>query len=255
MTEQVLRGKVAVVTGGASGIGRATVERFVAAGASVVVADLDAQRTEQTVKELVAQGAPAAPCQVDVTDADEVASAMSLAEAEFGRLDILFCNAGLASYPVPAMDADPDQFSRIFEVNVKGVWLCVRAAVPAMRRAGGGSIVITGSIMGERARPGFGAYAPSKAAANHLAKVLALELAPDAIRVNSLAPVATDTPMLPHFLGQADPERARAAFIAGIPLGRLAQPDDVADSALFFASDASRFLTGVVIPIDGGRSI
>lgn len=255
MTEQILRGKVAVVTGGASGIGRAAAERFAAAGAAVVVADLDADAAKRTAEELVARGGAAAPCHVDVTDAGQAASAISVAEAEFGRLDILFCNAGLASYPVPALDADPDEFSRIFEVNVKGVWLCVRAAVPAMRRAGGGAITITGSIMGERARPGFGAYAPSKAAANHLAKVLALELAPDAIRVNCLAPVATDTPMLPHFLGQDDPERTRAAFIAGIPLGRLAQPEDVADAALFLSCDAARFLTGVVLPVDGGRAI
>jgi 3-oxoacyl-[acyl-carrier protein] reductase len=148
---------------------------------------------------------------------------------------------------VPALDADPDEFSRIFEVNVKGVWLGVRTAVPAMRRAGGGAIVITGSVMGERARPGFGAYASSKAAANHLAKILALALAPDAIRVNCLAPVATDTPMLPHFLGKGDSERTRAPFVAGIPLGRLAQPVEIADAALFLASDAARFLTGVVL--------
>jgi 3-oxoacyl-[acyl-carrier protein] reductase len=255
MSEQVLRGKVAVVTGGASGIGRATAERFVAAGAAVVVADLDADGAERTAKELVAQGGAATPCHVDVTDAEQAASATSAAETEFGRLDILSCNAGLASYPVPALDADPDEFSRIFEVNVKGVWLCVRTAVPAMRRAGGGAIVITGSVMGERPRPGFGAYASSKAATNHLAKVLALELAPDAIRVNCLAPVATDTPMQPHFLGQDDPERARAAFVAGIPLNRLAEPADIADAALFLASDAARFLTGVVLPVDGGRAI
>jgi 3-oxoacyl-[acyl-carrier protein] reductase len=168
---------------------------------------------------------------------------------------VLSCNAGLAGYPTSALEADPDEFDRIFAVNVKGVWNCVRAAVPAMRRAGGGAITIVGSVMGERARPGFGAYAASKAAVNHLAKVLALELAADGIRVNALAPVATDTAMLPQFLGPDDPERARAAFIAGIPLGRLAQPEDIADAAVFLSSDAARFLTGVVLPVDGGRSI
>ena len=182
-------------------------------------------------------------------------AAVALAESTFGRLDVLSCNAGFTGYPVPAVDADPDEFDRIFAVNVKGVWLCVRAAVPALRRAGGGAITITGSVMGERARPGFGAYASSKAAVNHLARVLALELAADGIRVNALAPVATDTPMLPRFLGTDDPEKARAAFIAGIPLGRLAEPGDIADAAVFLASDAARFLTGVVLPVDGGRSI
>lgn len=251
MTEHALGGKVAVVTGGASGIGRATAGRFVAAGASVVVADLDGDGAERAAKEL---GDAAVACAVDVTDPERMAAAVALAESTFGHVDTLACNAGLATYPVPAMEADPDEFSRVFDVNVKGVWIAVRAAVPAMRRAGGGAVTITGSVMGERARPGFGAYAASKAAANHLARVLALELAPQ-IRVNCLAPVATDTPMLPSFLGTDDPERARAAFIAGIPLGRLAQPEDIADATVFLCSDAARFLTGVVLPVDGGRSV
>lgn len=254
MAEKSLEGRVAVVTGGASGIGRSTALRFSAAGASVVVADRDADGAATVAKGLVAQGAAAVASTVDITDAAQVGEAMALAEAEFGRLDTLACNAGTATYPVPAMEADPDEFSRVFDVNVKGLWLTVRAAVPAMRRAGGGAITITGSVMGERARPGFGAYASSKAAANHLAKVLALELAPE-IRVNCLAPVATETPMLASFLGQDDPERARAAFVAGIPLGRLAEPQDIADAAVFLASDQARFLTGVVLPVDGGRAI
>jgi 3-oxoacyl-[acyl-carrier protein] reductase len=259
MAEQALRGRlagtVAMVTGGASGIGRATARRFAADGAAVVIADLDADGAQTAAKEIIGQGGRGIARRVDVTDADELTAAVAEAEAEFGRLDALSCNAGLASYPVPAMDADPDQFSRIFDVNVKGVWLCVRAVVPAMRRAGGGAIAITGSVMGERARPGFAAYAASKAAVNHLAKVLALELAADGIRVNALAPVATDTPMLPSFLGPDDPEKARAAFIAGIPLGRLAQPEDIADAAAFLISAEARFVTGVVLPVDGGRSI
>lgn len=259
MTDQVaengLHGRVAMVTGGASGIGRATAQRFVAGGAAVVIADLDADGGERAAKELVAQGGRAVSAPVDVVDHAQVAAAVALAESEFGKLDTLSCNAGLATCPVPAMEADRDEFGRVFDVNVKGVWVCVRAVVPALRRAGGGAITITGSVMGERARAGFGAYAASKAAVNHLAKVLALELAPDGIRVNCLAPVATDTPMLATFLGPDDPERARAAFIAGIPLGRLAQPQDIAEAAAFLVSDAAAFLTGVVLPVDGGRAI
>ena len=255
----ILHGKVALVTGGASGIGRATAARFVAEGAKVVVADRNLDGAELAAKELAAKGSGTAGSAVaagmDVTDAAEIAAAVALAESTFGRLDVLSCNAGFTGYPTPAVDADPDEFDRIFAVNVKGVWLCARGAVPALRRAGGGAITITGSVMGERARPNFGAYASSKAAVNHLARVLALELAADGIRVNALAPVATDTPMLPQFLGRDDPEKARAAFIAGIPLGRLAEADDIADAAVFLASDAARFLTGVVLPVDGGRSI
>ena len=248
----LLHGKVALVTGGASGIGRATAARFVAEGASVVVADRNADGAELAAKEL---GDNAAAAGMDVTDPAGIAAAVELAESTFGKLDVLSCNAGFTGYPTPTVDADPDEFDKIFAVNVKGVWLCARGAIPALRRAGGGAITITGSVMGERARPGFGAYASSKAAVNHLARVLALELAADGIRVNALAPVACDTPMLPLFLGRGDPEQARAAFGAGIPLGRLAEPGDIADASVFFASDAARFLTGVVLPVDGGRSI
>ena len=251
----LLKGKVALVTGGASGMGRVTAARFVAQGASVVVADRNADGAEQVAKELAREGGAAVAAAVDVTVPATIDAAVELAETTFGRLDTVSSNAGLAGYPTPAVEADPDEFDRIFAVNVKGVWNCARSAVPALRRAGGGSITIVGSVMGERARPGFGAYASSKAAANHLARTLALELAADQIRVNALAPVATDTPMLGMFLGTGDPEKARAAFIAGIPLGRLAEAGDIADAAVFFASDAARFITGVVLPVDGGRSI
>jgi 3-oxoacyl-[acyl-carrier protein] reductase len=251
----ILKGKVAVVTGGASGIGRVTAARFVAEGAAVVVADRNADGAELVAKELARDGGSAVAGCVDVVDPAAVDAVMNLAESTFGRLDVVSCNAGLAGYPKPALEADSEEFDRIFAVNVKGVWHCARSAVPALRRAGGGSIMITGSIMGERTRAGFGAYASSKAAVNHLARTLALELAADGIRVNALAPVATDTAMLSQFLGPENPERARTAFIAGIPLGRLAEPEDVADAAVFLASDAARFITGVVLPIDGGRSI
>jgi 3-oxoacyl-[acyl-carrier protein] reductase len=134
--------------------------------------------------------------------------------------------------------------------------LGAKAAAPELRKRGGGSIIIVGSIMGERARPGFAAYAPSKAASNHLAKVLSLELANDQIRVNCLAPVATDTPMLASFIGaKNDYEEGKARFISTIPLGRLATAEDIAEAAVYFASDEAAFLTGVVLPIDGGRGI
>lgn len=255
MTRVDLSGKVAVVTGGASGIGRSVGEHLAGAGAAAVLVDLDLDAAEAAAEEIRAGGAPALGVRADVTDPDAMTRAAAVAERELGRIDILSCNAGVTGYPTPATDADVEEFDRILAVNVKGPWLSARAVIPAMRRAGGGTIIITGSVMGERARPGFGAYASSKAAANHLAKVLALELAPDDIRVNALAPVAADTPMLEKFLGTGDPEAARAAFVAGIPLGRLAVPSDVARAATFLASDDAAFLTGVVIPVDGGRSI
>jgi 3-oxoacyl-[acyl-carrier protein] reductase len=238
-----LDGKAVIVTGGASGIGRATARRLAAAGASVLVADLDVESVE----------GPAV--RADVTRAADTDAMVRAAVDAFGRLDAIVCNAGLAAYPKPAVDIPEDEFDRILAVNVKGPWLSARSAIPALRAAGGGSIVITGSVMGERTRPGFAAYASSKAAANHLARTLALELASDGIRVNALAPVATDTAMLPQFLGPDDPEGARERFIGSIPLGRLATPEDVAEVAAFLLSDGAGFLTGVVVPVDGGRSI
>ncbi|MBT0567793.1 SDR family oxidoreductase [Williamsia sp. CHRR-6] len=254
MNSHDLTGRVAVVTGGASGIGRAAVEQLARTGASVVIADLDEVAAKDAAQQVVDPDlALAVHC--DVADADSVQSAVDSAVDTFGRLDILVANAGITHLPTPALDLDEEQFARVFDVNVKGVWLCARAAVPAMRAGGaGGSIVITGSVMGERTRRGFSAYAPSKAAANHLARTLAIELAPD-IRVNAVAPVATDTPMLPSFLGPDDPAAARERFIAGIPLGRLATPADIAEGIVFLASDAARFITGSVLPVDGGRAL
>ena len=255
MAEPPLFRKVAVVTGGASGIGRETAQRLARAGAAVVVADLNVDGALDVAEKLRLDGATASAVAVDVTDAAATDRMAEHALHEHGRIDVLSCNAGLASYPRTALETSEADFDRVFAVNVKGVWLCARSVIPAMRAAGGGSIVVTGSVMGERTRPGFSAYAPSKAAANHLSRTLAVELAPDGIRVNAVAPVATDTGMLPMFLGQDHPEKARKAFIAGIPMGRLAQPADVADATVFLASDAARFVTGVVLPVDGGRSI
>jgi 3-oxoacyl-[acyl-carrier protein] reductase len=250
-----LNGKVAIVTGGASGMGRATAELMAAAGAAVVVADLDGAKAEAVAKEIAGSGGAAVGVEANVTSAADSARMVSTAVSEFGGLDVLMCNAGLAHNPTPFDEMDDDLFDKVMAVNVKGPWLGVRAARGALKARGGGSVIITGSVMGIRARPGFSAYAPSKAASNHLARTLALELAADNIRVNCLAPVATDTPMLAAFIGAKDYEQGKAAFISGIPLGRLATAEDVAHAAVFLASDEAAFLTGVVLPIDGGRGI
>jgi len=250
-----LSGKVAIVTGGGSGMGRATCLRMAALGASVVVADLDGAKAEAVAKEIGGDGGQAIAVTANATSAADNTAMVEAATRTYGGLDVLCLNAGMAHNPTPFDVLDDALFDKVFAVNVKGPWLGTRAAVPALRARGGGSIIITGSIMGERCRPGFSAYAPSKAASNHLARTLALELAPDNIRVNCLAPVATDTPMLAAFIGARDYEEGKAAFIASIPLGRLATAEDVAEAAVFFASDEASFLTGVVLPIDGGRGI
>ena len=250
-----LNGKVAIVTGGASGMGRSTAQLMAAAGAAVVVSDLDGAKAEAVAKEISADGGSAASVEANVTSAADAARMVAVAVREFGGLDILMCNAGIAHNPTPFDELDDELFDKVFAINVKGPWLGVRAAREAMKARGGGSVIITGSVMGIRARPGFSAYAPSKAASNHLARTLALELAGDNIRVNCLAPVATDTPMLAAFIGARDYDEGKAAFISSIPLGRLATAEDVAHAAVFFASDEAAFLTGVVLPIDGGRGV
>ena len=250
-----LAGKVAVVTGAASGIGRVSAERFAAEGARVVVADLNESGAEEVAAAIAESGGEATHVRCDVTRGDDAEAMIEAAVGRYGRLDVLFANAGYTNPPHPVEETTEEEMDRALAVNVKGVFLCARAAVRAMREGGGGSIVVTASVMGIRTRPGFTAYAASKAAAIHLARTLALELAEDGIRVNCLAPVATDTPMLSTFVGDRDPEEGRAAFISSIPLGRLAQPADVASAALYLASDEAAYITGVVLPVDGGRGI
>lgn len=243
-----------MITGAASGIGRASAERFAAEGARVVVADLDADGAKKAAATIAENGGEATHVRCDVTRAEDTRTMVEAAVERYGGLDVLFNNAGFASSPRPVEETTEEDLDRALAVNVKGVFLCSRAAIPALRD-GGGSIIVTASIMGVRTRPGFTAYAASKAAAIQLSRTLALELAEDGIRVNCLAPVATDTPMLDTFVGDRDPDEGRAAFISTIPLGRLAQPADVASAALYLASDESAYITGVVLPVDGGRGI
>ena len=250
-----LKGKTALITGAASGIGRAAAHRFAFEGANIVVADINLEAAKVVVEEIRGASGNAIAVAVNVTDPTTLQGAFEIAMSEFDHVNVVMCNAGLARFPRFVDVALEDDFDAIFAVNVKGLWHSVRAAIEPLRAAGGGSIVVTGSIMGERTRAGHSIYAASKAAANHLARSFALDLSKDNIRVNAVAPVATDTAMLPQFLGPDQPETTRAAFVSGIPLGRLAQPEDVANAALYLASDDSAFITGVVLPVDGGRGI
>jgi 3-oxoacyl-[acyl-carrier protein] reductase len=221
-----LTGKVAMVTGGGSGPGRATSLRFAALGASVVVADSDGAKAESVATEIAVAGGRAVAITADVTSAADNRAAVDLAVCTYGGLDVLVANAGVAHVPTPFEELPEEEFQQAFAVNVLGPWLGARAAAPSLRKRGGGSIVIVGSIPGERANSGFTAYAAAEAAAHHLAKALALELASDQIRVNCvarMAPVATE--------------------------------EDIAEAVVYFAADEAAFLTGVVLPVDGGRGI
>jgi 3-oxoacyl-[acyl-carrier protein] reductase len=246
----------AVITGGGSGIGRATAVLFAREGARVVIADRDERGGQETEAMIVNAGGQARFIPTDVTRAADVQVMLDLAVREFGGVDVLFNNAGLAMSFTPIEQVPESLLDAILEVNVKGVFLGCQLVAPIMKRQGRGVILNMGSTAGIRPRPGLSAYNMSKGAVITLTKSLALELAPYKIRVVSICPVATDTPMLPTFIGdQVDPEEGRRRFIATIPLGRLNTPDDLARAALWLASDEAEMVTGTAFEVDGGRDV
>lgn len=245
-----LKDKVAIVTGAGSGMGEAIAHTYAREGAKVAVLDVNEQAAQRVA---AAIGANATPVACDVSRHDDLDRAVAATLRAFGRVDILVNNAGVTHVNKPLMDIGEDEFDRVFAVNVKGVFLGVQAVVPEMRKAGGGVIITIGSTAGLRPRPGLSAYNATKGAVHNLTKTLAVELAPDKIRVCAIAPVATDTPLLPTFLGPAPGQREK--FIATVPLGRLAESQDIADTALFLASQEARFLTGNIVEVDGGRCV
>jgi 3-oxoacyl-[acyl-carrier protein] reductase len=244
-----LQNTVALVTGGGSGMGEAIAETYAREGAEVAVIDVDGAAAKK-VASRIGKAAIAHAC--DVTKRSDVDGAVAATVKAFGGLDVLVNNAGVAHVNKPMLDIDEGEFDRVFAVNVKGLFMCSQAAVPVMRGKGG-VIINIGSTAGLRPRPGLSAYNATKGAVHNLTKTLAVELAPDKIRVVAIAPVATDTPLLPTFLGPAPGMREK--FIATVPLGRLATAQDIADAALFLASDEAKFLTGNIIEVDGGRCV
>jgi 3-oxoacyl-[acyl-carrier protein] reductase len=246
-----LEGKVALVTGGGSGFGQGIVETFAREGAKVVVADINGAAADAVARTL---GASAVPVAADVSKASDVESAVGRAVEAFGRLDVVVNNAGISHRNRPMLEVEEEEFDRIFAVNVKSIYLSARAAVPQMRRQGGGVFVNVGSTAGLRPRPGLTWYNGSKGAVHAITKSMAIELAPDRIRVCALAPVAGETPLLATFMGEDTPEK-RELFRASIPLGRLSRPADIANAALYLASDEAAMVTGVVLEVDGGRCI
>ncbi len=250
-----LKDKVAIVTGAASGFGEGIARRFAAEGAQVVLADLNDQAGRQIAAEIETAGGTAAYVHADVTERAEVEAMVEAARANYGRLDILVNNAGYSHVNQPMTEVAEADFDRTFAVNVKAIYLAARAALPLFRGQGGGCIINTSSTAGLRPRPGLTWYNGSKGAVNTITKSMAVELAPDRIRVNAICPVAGETPMLETFMGKPDTPEARAPFLATIPLGRLSRPDDIAAAALYLASDEAEMLTGVLLEVDGGRCI
>ena len=245
-----LQDKVAIVTGAGSGMGLTIAETFAREGAKVAVLDINEQAAKDVAK-LIGEDSVAIRC--DVAKKPEIDKAIAATIKAFGDIDILVNNAGISHVNKPILDIEEAEFDRVFAVNVKGLFLFSQAAIPAMRKNGGGVIINIGSTAGLRPRPGLSAYNATKGAVHNLTKTLAVELAPDNIRVCAIAPVATDTPLLPTFLGNAAGMREK--FVATVPLGRLAQTNDIANVALFLASAEAEFLTGNIVEVDGGRCI
>ncbi|MGB6797639.1 MAG: SDR family oxidoreductase [Xanthobacteraceae bacterium] len=245
-----LDGKTALVTGAGSGIGKCIAETYVREGARVAVVDLDADAAKNVARAI---GNNVIALRCDVSKKADFAAAVEGTLAAFGALDILVNNAGATHVSKPMLEIDEAEFDKIYAVNVKGVFLGCQAVVPHFRRAGGGVIINIGSTAGLRPRPGLSAYNATKGAVHILTKSLAVELAPDRIRVCAIAPVATETPLLPSFLGP--PAGQREKFVATVPLGRLAQPRDIANAALYLASPDAEFVTGNIVEVDGGRTI
>ncbi len=247
-----LAGKVAIVTGAGSGFGKGIAETFGREGAKVVVADIDAARAAEVAAGI---GATAIPVAADVSRKADVDAMVEAAVAAFGGLDIIVNNAGTTHKNQSLMTVTEDEFDRIYAVNVKSIYLTTLAAVPALEKRGGGSIINTASTAGLRPRPGLTWYNGSKGAVITLTKSMAAELAPKNIRVNAINPVIGETGLLEEFMGAPDTPENRARFLAGIPLGRMSKPSDIANAALFLADPASSFVTGIAIEVDGGRCI
>ncbi len=246
-----LKGKTALVTGAAQGFGFGIAETFVREGARVAVLDINGDKAKEAAK-AIGRKAFAVTC--DVGKAKSVDKAVEKIIAKFGRLDIVVNNAGTTHRNKPMTEVTEEEFDRIFAVNVKSIYLMARATVPHFREHGGGVILNIGSTAGLRPRPGLTWYNGSKGAANLISQSMAVELAPDKIRVNAIAPVAGETPLLATFMGEDTPER-RAQFTASIPWGRFSTPQDIANAALFLCSDEADMVTGSVLAVDGGRCV
>ena len=251
-----LGGKVALVTGAGSGMGCAVAVLFAKEGAKVSVVDIDPIRGQETVDLIKQNGASGQFISADVGKASEVEQMIKATVDAYGRLDILVNNAGVPMSFTPIETVEEKLYDRIMAVNLKSIYLACKYVTPIMKNQGGGVVINTTSIAGVRPRPGLNVYCASKGGAIVLTKALAIELAPDNIRVNSIGPVAADTPMLTKFIGEdKDFETGRAKFIATIPLGRLATPEDIAYAALYLVSDEASLVTGVNLEVDGGRGI
>ena len=246
-----LKGKKAIVTGGASGFGEGIVRKFVSEGADVLIADLNIEAAQKLSDEL---GTAVKASETNVAKNDSVLKMVALASAELGGVDILVNNAGVTHLPAPMEEVSDEDFDKVFAVNCKSVFLTAKHIVPIFKSQRSGVILNVASTAGVSPRPNLNWYNASKGWMNNATKGMAVELASSGIRVNAINPVAGETPLLKMFMGEDIPER-RAKFLSTIPLGRFSTPEDMGNAACFLCSDEASMLTGVCMEVDGGRCI
>ena len=244
-----LSGKSAIVTGGASGFGEGIARKFVAEGAKVLIADLNLEGAERLAGELGAMAIMA-----NVAEDQSVRAMVETAKAAFGSIDILVNNAGTTHLPAQMEEVTEADFDKVFAVNCKSVYLTAKYLVPLFKAQGSGTILNVASTAGVSPRPRLNWYNASKGWMNNATKGMAVELAPEGIRVNAINPVAGDTPLLKMFMGEDTPE-VRAKFLSTIPIGRFSTAEDMGNAACFLCSDEASMVTGVCMEVDGGRCI
>ena len=246
-----LQNKTAIVTGAASGVGKAIVEKFLGEGSRVVIVDVN----ESAARDLSATlGPKTLAVKTDVGDTKSVENLKRVVFDNFDSVDVVVNNAGVTHLPTPLDEVTEEDFDRVFRINCKSVYLMAKAFVPHMKKQGSGSILNIASTAGVSPRPNLNWYNSSKGWMNTATRTMAVELAPFGVRVNAVNPVASETPLLTSFLGEDTPEM-RQKFLSTIPLGRFAQPEDIANAACYLCSEEASMVTGVCMQVDGGRCI